>query len=76
MEASSLVAACASPKHVVAKDQAWKEFRDNKALLADTRSVRAKASGPGQGHGLGKVTAPWNFLFILNAIRQAVDEED
>ncbi len=75
-EASSLVAACAKPKHVVAKDQAWKEFRYNKALLARHQVRPRELQVLAQVNLLGKVTAPRNFLFILNAIRQAVDEED
>jgi transcriptional regulator with XRE-family HTH domain len=75
-EASSLVSACAKPKHAVAKDQAWKEFRYNKALLARHQVRPRELQVLAQVNLLGKVTAPRNFLFILNAIRQAVDEED
>jgi transcriptional regulator with XRE-family HTH domain len=75
-EASSLVAACARPKHQVAKDQAWKEFRYNKALLARHQVRPRELQVLAQVNLLGKVSAPRNFLFILNAIRQAVDEEE
>jgi len=75
-EASSLMSSCAKAKHPVAKDQAWKEFRYNKALLARHQVRPRELQVLAQVNLLGKVTAPRNFLFILNAIRQAVDEED
>jgi len=76
-EASSLMASCSSKgKHAVAKDQAWKEFRYNKALLARHQVRPRELQVLAQVNLLGKVTAPRNFLFILNAIRHAVDEED
>ncbi|HXZ88820.1 MAG TPA: helix-turn-helix transcriptional regulator [Candidatus Binataceae bacterium] len=74
-EASSLMSSCAKTKHPVAKDQAWREFRYNKALLARHQVRPRELQVLAQVNLLGKVTAPRNFLFILNAIRQAVDEE-
>jgi len=75
-EASSLMGSCAKAKHPVAKDQAWREFRYNKALLARHQVRPRELQVLAQVNLLGKVTAPRNFLFILNAIRQAVDEEE
>lgn len=75
-EASSLMSSCAKPKHPIAKDQAWREFRYNKALLARHQVRPRELQVLAQVNLLGKVTAPRNFLFILNAIRQAVDEEE
>jgi len=75
-EASSLMSSCAKASHPLAKDQAWKEFRYNKALLARHQVRPRELQVLAQVNLLGKVTAPRNFLFILNAIRQAVDEED
>lgn len=75
-EASSLMSSCAKAKHPVAKDQAWREFRYNKALLARHQVRPRELQVLAQVNLLGKVTAPRNFLFILNAIRQAVDEEE
>ena len=53
----------------------WQDFAGNKALLAQHRVNSAELKVLSQINLLGKVTAPRNFLFILNAIRQAVDED-
>lgn len=57
------------------RDHSWREFRHNKPLLArhavSPRELRVLA----QVNLLGKVSSPRNYLFILNAIRQAVDDE-
>ena len=57
-------------------DQTWRDFADNKAMLArhDVKPRELKVLS--QVNLLGKVTAPRQFLFILNAIRQAVETEE
>jgi transcriptional regulator with XRE-family HTH domain len=57
-------------------DKAWRDFTDNKAMLArhDVKPRELKVLS--QVNLLGKVTAPRQFLFILNAIRQAVETEE
>jgi len=60
---------------VAPRDQAWREFVSNKALLVrhnvQPRELRALA----QTNLLGRVIAPRDFLFILNSIRQAAGTE-
>jgi transcriptional regulator with XRE-family HTH domain len=75
-EASSLIATptdAASRKH---DDQAWKEFAGNKALLARHQIQPRELKVLSQVNLLGKITAPRQFMFILNAIRQAVEDEE
>jgi transcriptional regulator with XRE-family HTH domain len=75
-EASSLLSARreAPPPHN--RDQVWRDFAGNKALLARHNVRPRELKVLLQVNMLGKITAPRNFLFILNAIRQAVEEEE
>ena len=57
-------------------DQAWQEFTGNEALLARHQVKPRELEVLSQVNLLGKVTAPSQFVFILNAIRQAVEEEE
>jgi transcriptional regulator with XRE-family HTH domain len=57
------------------EDQAWQEFAGNEALLARHQVKPRELKVLSQVNLLGKVTAPGQFVFILNAIRQAVEEE-
>src|ERR1700731_4125350 len=57
-------------------DQVWRDFTGNKALLARHQVKPTELSVLSQVNLLGKIAAPRSFLFILNAIRQAVEEED
>jgi hypothetical protein len=54
----------------------WRDFAGNKALLARHNVKPREMKVLSQVNLLGKITAPRNFLFILNAIRQAVEEEE
>jgi hypothetical protein len=56
-------------------DQAWHEFAGNDALLARHQVKPRELQVLSQVNSLGRVTAPRQFVFILNAIRQAVEEE-
>ncbi|MGH7931544.1 MAG: helix-turn-helix domain-containing protein [Candidatus Binataceae bacterium] len=56
-------------------DQAWRDFSGNKALLARYNVKARELRVLSQVNMLGKITAPRHFLFILNAIRQAVESE-
>ena len=58
------------------QDQAWQEFAGNEALLARHQVKPRELEVLSQVNLLGKVTAPRQFVFILNAIRQAVEEEE
>lgn len=57
-------------------DQVWREFTGNKALLARHNVKPRELKVLSQVNLLGKITAPRHFLFILNAIRQAVEAEE
>jgi hypothetical protein len=58
------------------RDQAWKEFAGNEAVLARHQVKPRELKILSQVNLLGKITAPRQFVFILNAIRQAVEEEE
>ncbi len=57
----------------VKKDQAWRDFSGNKAMIARHKISPKELKILSQIALLGKVTTPRSFLFILNSIRQAVD---
>jgi transcriptional regulator with XRE-family HTH domain len=57
-------------------EQVWRDFMGNKAMLARHQVKPNELKVLSQVNLLGKVTAPRQFFFILNAIRQAVEEED
>jgi transcriptional regulator with XRE-family HTH domain len=58
------------------QDQAWQEFAGNKALLARHQVRPRELKVLSQVNLLGKASARGQFVFILNAIRQAVEEEE
>ena len=75
-EASSLLTGRRDPAARRDPDQVWRDFTGNKALLA-RHSVKARELKVlSQVNLLGKITAPRHFLFILTAIRQAVEAEE
>jgi len=57
-------------------EQVWRDFTGNKAMLARHNVKARELKVLSQVNLLGKVAAPRQFLFILNAIRQAVEEEE
>jgi|SRR5580658_2474441 transcriptional regulator with XRE-family HTH domain len=62
-------------QRVAPRDQAWREFVNNKALLARHNVQPAELEVLSQTNLLGRIIAPRDFLFILNSIRQAADTE-
>ena len=72
-EAISLIGNRPEPRPK-ARDEAWKSFTHDKPLLARHNVTPQELKVLSQVNLLGKVTAPRHFLFILNAIRQSVDE--
>jgi hypothetical protein len=62
-------------QRVAPRDQAWREFVNNKALLARHNVQPAELEVLSQTNLLGRIIAPRDFLFILNSIRQAADME-
>ena len=64
---------CEAARH---KDQAWRDFKRNKSVLSRYKVSRKEMKVLSQVALLGRVVAPRNFLFILNSIRQAVEDEE
>ena len=75
-EASSLFSARREPAPRHDSGKVWNQFAGNKSLLTRHRVNPRELKVLSQVNLLGKISAPRNFLFILNAIRQAVDEEE
>jgi len=73
-EASSFVSSRRSDAGRDAR-MVWHDFVNNKALIEHHQINPAELRVLSQVSLLGRVTAPRSFLFILNAIRQAVEEE-
>ncbi len=75
-EAGELIGAYREPApRADDRERAWKGFVGNKALLARYAIKPSELKVLSQVNLLGKVSAPRQFLFILNSIRQAVEEE-
>jgi transcriptional regulator with XRE-family HTH domain len=75
-EAGVLLDGRREPAPRQSRDQVWRDFAGNKALLARHQVRPRELKVLSQVNLLGKITAPRHFLFILNAIRQAVEAED
>jgi transcriptional regulator with XRE-family HTH domain len=75
-EASSLIAGRRELAPQQDREQVWRDFAGNKALLARHSIKPRELKVLSQVNLLGKITASRNFLFILNAIRQAVEAEE
>jgi len=63
------------PTRAPSRDHSWKSFRSDKGLLMRNKVTRGELRVLSQVNSLGKISSPRHYLFILNAIRQAVDEE-
>lgn len=74
-EASSLIGVHRESARGEGARKAWRDFAGNKALIARHNINPRELKVLSQVNLLGKVTAPRSFLFILNAIREAVEEE-
>jgi transcriptional regulator with XRE-family HTH domain len=57
------------------RKQVWQDFAGNESVLARYNVKQRELKVLSQVNLLGKVTAPRQYLFILNAIRHAVEEE-
>jgi transcriptional regulator with XRE-family HTH domain len=75
-EASSLLGTRRNAAPRQEQDQAWQQFAGNKGLLARHQVKPRELKVLSQVNLLGKIAAPRQFVFILNAIRQAVEEEE
>ena len=60
------------PRH----DQAWRAFIKKKELLARYNVQPHELKVLAQAAKLGPAIAPYDFLFILNSIRQAMETEE
>ncbi|MFZ1887849.1 MAG: helix-turn-helix transcriptional regulator [Candidatus Binataceae bacterium] len=58
------------------RDLSWKRFASDRALLARNGVTSRELKVLNQVNLLGKVSSPRQYLFILNSIRQAVEEEE
>jgi transcriptional regulator with XRE-family HTH domain len=57
-------------------DQVWRDFTGDKAMLARYDVKPRELEVLSEVNLLGKITAPRQFVFILNAIRHAVEDEE
>jgi transcriptional regulator with XRE-family HTH domain len=74
-EASSLLGPPRNAGPQQEQDHAFQKFAGNEALLARHQVKPRELKVLSQVNLLGKITAPRQFVFILNAIREAVEEE-
>jgi|YelNatPaOPRAMG01_1025707.scaffolds.fasta_scaffold12008_3 transcriptional regulator with XRE-family HTH domain len=56
-------------------DNAWRRFLADRALLARYKVTPREVRVLKQVNLLGRVSSPRQFLFVLNSIRQAVDDD-
>jgi len=54
----------------------WQDFAGNESVLTRYNVKRRELRVLSQVNLLGRISAPRQFLFILNAIRNAVEEEE
>jgi transcriptional regulator with XRE-family HTH domain len=58
------------------RKRVWHDFAGNESVLARYNVKQRELKVLSQVNLLGKVTGPRQYLFILNAIRNAVEEEE
>jgi transcriptional regulator with XRE-family HTH domain len=75
-EARSMVTAGREEPTASVPDAAWRQFSKDRALLARNRITPREMKVLQQVNLLGRVSGPRQYLFILNSIRQAVEEEE
>jgi len=56
-------------------DRVWHDFKSNRQMLARHDVTGPELKTLSQVSLNGKITAPRNFIFILNSIREAAEEE-
>jgi transcriptional regulator with XRE-family HTH domain len=57
-------------------ENAWRKFAGNRGILARHKVTSEELKVLQRVSMLGRVSSPSQFLFILNSIRQAVEEEE
>ena len=75
-EAEALVGAKREAEGPRNTKQAWRKFVADRAVLARNKITPRELSVLQKVNMLGRVSTPRQYLFILNSIRQAVDEEE
>jgi transcriptional regulator with XRE-family HTH domain len=73
-EARSLISTRRATAVPYGTDDVWHDFANDKELLVQHQVKPQELRILAQVNLLGKVTSPRQFLFILNSIRQAVEE--
>ncbi len=63
------------PDRAARPDHAWRSFIGDKSLLLRNNVTKRELRVLSQVKTLGIVSSPRHFIFILNAMRQAMDEE-
>jgi len=58
------------------RKRVWQDFAGNESVLTRYNVKRRELRVLSQVNLLGRISAPRQFLFILNAIRNAVEEEE
>jgi transcriptional regulator with XRE-family HTH domain len=74
-EARTLIGIRREPIRKPSSDQVWRDFVGNRVMLRRYQIKPRELRVLRQVNMLGRVATPRQFLFILNSIRQAVDEE-
>lgn len=74
-EARAFIRATGAQDSRLRKTEAWEKFSRNRPLLKQHQINKREMDILARVNLLGKISAPRNFIFILNCIRQAVDEE-
>ncbi len=63
------------PAREASRDHAWRAFTRDKSLIQRNKITRRELKVLQQVSALGRISSPRHFLFILNSIRQAVEDE-
>ena len=74
-EAEGIIGARREASPAQRKENAWRKFVSNRGMLARHKVTDQELKVLQKVNMLGRVSAPNQFLFILNSIRQAVEEE-
>jgi len=75
-EAKTFISAQRKETPARSKDRVWRDFKSDRHTLAHHDVTGEELKVLSHVSLLGKVTAPRNFLFILNSIREAAEEEE
>jgi len=74
-EAEAIIGARRDASPAKRSENAWRKFVSNRGMLARHKVTDQELKVLQKVNMLGRVSAPNQFLFILNSIRQAVEEE-